>query len=180
MRKTASERRKVKEIKSKKMSATNTFINNESEFSSFLKISIIVLTLIIIFTITTNIIVSNKNKKSTTTEIQYTKIIVGSILGRKETDYYVLAYQKDDSNLYYYNNYISTYKSKSDHLPVYEVDLSDGFNQSYVAEKSNFKITDISEIRFSKTTLLRIQGGQIIEIYETQEQIDNKLSELSA
>lgn len=178
MRKTAKERKLVKQ-KALKQTTTNTFINNDSEVASFIKISIIVLLLLVVFTVITNAIINNKGTNTPTT-IQYTKIIVGNILSRSETEYYVLVEKKDDPSLTTYDSYLSTYNNKEGHLKVYKVDLSDGFNQIYNDEKSNLDVTDISEIRFSTTTLLYIKEGKIVETYANSEKIESKLKELSA
>lgn len=179
MRKTAKERRIAKEIKNSKTS--NTFINNDSEVANFIKIVILVVVLVLIFTIITNIIVNNNNKKANpSSEIQYTKIIVGNILNRAEEAYYVLVQNNDDTNLATYNSYISTYKEKEGHLMFYMVDLDSGFNEPFKAEKSKLNVTDISDIRFSNTTLLKIENGKITTSTDNSEKITNILKELSA
>lgn len=185
MRKTAKERRIAKEKKNlkeiKKSKTSNTFINNDSEVANFIKIVILVVVLVLIFTLITNIIVNNNNKKANpSSEIQYTKIIVGNILNRTEEAYYVLVENNDDTNLATYNSYISTYKAKEDHLMVYIVDLDSGFNEPFKAEKSNLNVKNISDIRFSNTTLLKIENGKITTSTDNSEKIKNILKDLSA
>lgn len=174
MRKPAKERKLAKSTNMALKSSDNEVVN-------FIKILIIVLILVILFTLLTMFLVNKKDKTSDEdVQFQYSKIIVGNILSRNEESYYVLVEKENDTNLGSYKNYISTYKSKTDHLKVYEVDLSDGFNEQYIAEESNLNITNISEIRFKDTTLLKIDAGKITYASDNSEEIETKLKELSA
>ena len=111
--------------------------------------------------------------------IQYSKIIVGSILNRDEKDYYVLVEAKDDSNISDYESSINIYNNKEKHLRFYTVDLSDPFNESYVSDEAKLDVKKISDIKFSETTLLHIQDGKIAS-YRVGEDISTYLTKLSA
>ena len=137
----------------------NVNTSDEIRLDSFLKIIGILLIILIVFTLITMFIKREKKETPQESTIQYTKIIVGSILNRPEENYYVLVEAKDDANLSTYESLINTYNEKDDHLKVYFVDLNDAFNNTYYSEDSNLDITDISDIRFSKTTLLHIING---------------------
>lgn len=174
MRKSAKERKALKQNK-------NTFVNSNDEAYNFIKILASVILFVIIFTIITVIVVNKENKKaSSPSEIQYTEIIVGNILNRKEESYYVLVNAINDENLSLYQNYISLYNKKDEHLKIYTVDLNDGFNSNYLSDKSNFDISTINDIKFSQTTLLKIKSGKITKHIENADDIKSYLKDLSA
>lgn len=156
----------------------NMVVEDEMSISKFLKIIIAVLIIFVLFTFITKII-TNKGKNDETTNIQYDKILVGSILNRPESDYYVLVMSKDDENTLVYTNLISTYKAKSEHRRFYTADLADEFNKIYVADTNNLNVTAIDDIRFAETTLLHISDGKIVSS-RVGDNIKSYLENLSA
>ena len=134
--------------------------NDEMNVTSFFKIIVWLLVILLVFTLITMWVTRDK-KADTNNEIQYTNIIVGSILNRNEEDYYVLVEKEDDFNLSTYQAAIDKYNNKEVHLRFYIVLLSDPFNKQYVAEKSKLSVDSITDIRFSETTLLHIKNGKI-------------------
>lgn len=156
----------------------NMVVEDEMSISKFLKIIIAVLIIFVLFTFITKII-TNKEKSDETTNIQYDKILVGSILNRPESDYYVLVISKDDENALVYTNLISTYKAKSEHRRIYTADLADEFNKIYVADTNNLNVTAIDDIRFAETTLLHISDGKIVSS-RVGDNIKSYLENLSA
>ena len=156
----------------------NMVVEDEMSISKFLKIIIAVLIIFVLFTFITKII-TNKGKNDETTNIQYDKILVGSILNRPESDYYVLVISKDDENTLVYTNLISTYKAKSEHRRFYTADLADEFNKIYVADTNNLNVTAIDDIRFAETTLLHISDGKIVSS-RVGDNIKSYLENLSA
>ena len=184
MRKSAKERRIVKEKKNareiKAAKSSNMFINSDNEVANFIKIVVAIVVLVLVFTLITNLVINKNNKTKTTSDIQYSKIIVGNILNRSEESYYVLVENKEDSNLAIYESYIATYKNKEEHLMIYTVDLDAGFNESFKSEQSNLEVSNISDIRFSQTSLLKIENGKITTATDNSEEIINILKEISA
>ena len=156
----------------------NMVVEDEMSIIKFLKIIIAVLIIFVLFTFITKII-TNKEKNDETTNIQYDKILVGSILNRPESDYYVLVISKDDENALVYTNLISTYKAKSEHRRFYTADLADEFNKIYVADTNNLNVTAIDDIRFAETTLLHISDGKIVSS-RVGDNIKSYLENLSA
>ena len=155
-------------------------VEEELKVENFIKIIIGVIAVFALFYAITYF-VTNKNKSNADTNenIQYKKIIVGSILNRSEDDYYVLVSASSDTSVSVYESLITKYTSKESHLRFYEVDLSDPFNSNYVAEESNLNVENISDIRFSETTLLHVKNNKIAS-YRVGNDIETYLKNLSA
>ena len=134
--------------------------SDEMSVIGFIKILAWLLAIVVIFTLITMYVTRDK-KENTNNEIQYTNIIVGSILNRGEEDYYVLALDENDLNASTYQSLVDKYNQKEDHLRFYYVLLSDPFNASYVSDKANLSVDSITDIRFNGSTLLHIKNGKI-------------------
>lgn len=173
MRKTAKERKQLKQEK-------NTFSSSNNEVFNFLKILIVVVVLVIVFWLITMLITNDKTKKSEDTVIQYNEILVGSILSKDSEKYYVLVEAENDDNVYSYEQLITKYKNKEDHLDFYTVDLSDDFNSKFVSDKANLNVKKITDIRFSETTLLEIKNKKIVKTITSDDEIEKYLTNLSA
>lgn len=144
---------------------------------------IIILVVLGIFYGITVLVTNKKNSKTTNTEINtnsdakidYEKILAQNALSQKETSYYVFAYTDSDENVSAYNNDLVSYKNKEDALKVYYVELDNAFNKNNYASESNF---EDRKVIFKATTLLKIEGGNITEKYETKDQITKVLSDI--
>lgn len=112
------------------------------------------------------------NSKTNEVEFNYDTTIVGSILNRPYTEYYVLVYDKSDNMAFDYENMKNYYFGD---LKIYEVDLSDSFNKSYIADKSNLKVEKAEDFRFTKATLLRIKNGKVIKAFEDKSSMKAEL-----
>ena len=155
-------------------------VEEELKVENFIKIIIGVIAVFALFYAITYFITNkNKNNADTNENIQYKKIIVGSILNRSEDDYYVLVSASSDTSVSVYESLITKYTSKESHLRFYTVDLSDPFNSNYVGEESNLNVENISDIKFSETTLLHVKNNKIVS-YRVGNDIETYLNNLSA
>ncbi|MBO5530609.1 MAG: hypothetical protein J5970_04350 [Bacilli bacterium] len=152
--------------------------NDEMSVGGFVKIIAWLLIILIGFTLITMYVTRDKKEKPNN-DIQYTNIIVGSILNRSEEDYFVLVEKEDDANIQNYQTMIDKYNNKDEHLRFYIVLLSDPFNASYVADEANLSVEKITDIRFSETTLLHIKNGKITST-RMGDAIGDYLNKLSA
>lgn len=137
---------------------------------------VVVLSIILIFYGITFLISDNKEEVITnndTTEIQYSEIIVGDIYNQKENEYYVLAYT-DSSDSQTYISKVNEYIYDNESNKAYFINLTNAFNKKYLSDESNFENRFPT---FKGNTLLKINNGAIVEIYE-EEQITNKIDEL--
>lgn len=172
-----SKKNKTKEFKDRKKIS----ITGNSEVDNMIKIFSLVLIIFLIFFGITYLLV-DKNKKDDDSavgkEIQYKVIMAGRILDMPEKSYYVYVINKDDPYNKLYNEYLSDYSSKNDALPYYEVDLSDSFNKDYVSEESKLNVTKVEELKFSKSSLLKIEDGKIVLAVDEKDKIVEHLKSL--
>ena len=150
----------------------NSIVSN-SEFKNLIQIILIIVAVFLIFYgVTTCITKNNKNKDfaQNNTIIQYDEILLGTLLQQPVSEYYVLVTDKQDNNAQIYMNLLSEYNDlKENALDVFNADLSNGFNKKFLAtdnENSNLKTNDLKELKFKKTTLLKIKNKQIVAAYE--------------
>lgn len=118
----------------------------------------------------------DQNPTNEETKIQYNEILVGELLNQHEDEYYVLVTKKEDHFVGLYQAYLSEYKNKEKALRVYYSNLSNIFNEKYQANESQFSITDIKDIRFMGTTLIKVKGKKIVSYYEGKEKIVEHLT----
>lgn len=105
-------------------------------------------------------------------DISYKETIIGNMFDIPLKEYYVLAYNHDADNASKYEDSYLHYLDKEDALPVYEVDLSLGFNSFALKEKSNKKPTKASEVAIKEAALILIKDGKVSKYYETIEEIE--------
>lgn len=138
--------------------------------------------MLVFYFITNGVVKNKKDKPKEETpnvkiepEVNYDQILMGSLFNQKEDSYYVLAYTEDDEFYSIYETYLEKYNKLDDHLKVYKVNLSDGFNKSYVADESYLQGNDINLIKVNGTTLIRIEEGEIYLSFEGVDAIIGRL-----
>ncbi len=178
---------KMKKAKLSSQKKTKTMISTDNEMSKLIILILVVALVFALFYVIT-LFVTKKDSSTTTNEgedetqvsIQYEKILASNIFSQKNSEYYVLAYFGDDNYLDLYKSYLSYYKASVEGaVPYYLVDMDDVFNKSFIAEKSNLNVSNIKELKFSQTALLRIRDNKIISTYEGNEQIAGKLGRMT-
>lgn len=93
-------------------------------------------------------------------EVQYDEVIVGTMLKQSESSYYVLVL--DDVDPYYdvLTKYIENYRNLEYKDKIYTVFLNNIFNK-----KSKVDEADVSNLKFSGTTLVKVENGIIKDSY---------------
>ena len=171
-------------IKNDNKQTKSKFWDNSNELKKLVAIFVVVVVIFAIFYVLTVVINNNKSSQpkenNSVAVIQYDEILVGEILNQNQDAYYVLATEEDDNNISQYQSYIDNYKSNENSLKVYEVNLSSVFNKKYMSEDSDFDFNQLSEIKFSTATLLKIEDGKLTEYYEGKEEITEYLEDLIA
>jgi hypothetical protein len=126
----------------------------------------------LLFFLITSFVVENKKREPLLLppSIQYDEIIVSGLLNRISEKYYVLSYVGTE-NLSLYNAYLQVYKTKSNSTRVHSLNLENAFNYNFLKEESNFVINSIEDIAFSQDTLLLIEKGKIVSVFEGKEAI---------
>ena len=147
-----------KNSKIKKASYENT-----NEFEKLIKLILIVKIVFLAFYGITFLVNREKEEEpsKTSASIQYDNILIGNVLTQPNDEYYVMIYDSNDYNKVLYQTYINMYKSTEDAIRVYTADLENPFNKNFVGEKANFKIDDISDLKLTTSTLLKIKKGKI-------------------
>ena len=137
---------------------------------------VVILIAIGIYFITTKFVnTSDSNNTDTEENLEYidpTVAIVGTMLKKLETDYYVMLFDTKDIDVATYYNLLDKYESKEDSIRVYTVDLSNPLNSKYMdRENPNLNTTNIEEMRFGAITVLKVVNNQVEKSYSTIEDI---------
>lgn len=181
-----NEKKINKEI-NKSVKMMDTASDGTDEIRKLLIIIGAVCAVMLAFYFITEFVIKNKDKSSKDdnqggikieADIQYEKILMGSLFEQNESDYYVYVYDADDIMTDIYSQYISSYNNLSSHLKVYKVDLSEDYNKSYIATESYLSGGNITDIKVTGTTLIRIKDKQISSSYVGSGEIIKKLKEL--
>ena len=164
--------------------STNLMISTDNEMSKLVLLIIIVGIVFAAFYIVTLFVTKNdkeeqKTEETTEVTIQYQKILVGNILSQKDKEYYVLAYFEKDQYVDLYKKYLEYYKTLEGTMPYYFVNMDESFNKQYVGEKSKLNVSEAKDFKFKETTLLRIQDGKVISMYEGKDSITGKLGRMT-
>lgn len=106
--------------------------------------------------------------------ISYENIEVGTMLNRQENDYYVVLADMSKNSMYI-SSVISMYKEKENVIPLYIVDLSEGLNRSVVSDTTVLSVKDISNLKVSDTSLVRVTNKTITETYTGVDNIEKVL-----
>ena len=110
-------------------------------------------------------------------QINYNVAIVGTMLNRPELEYYVVVYDSTDAN---YSSemlgVVTSYNSKKKHLPVYTVDLSNKFNESFHdPDNINLEPEKVEDYRFGDVTLIRVKNGKAVKAISDLTKIKKEL-----
>ena len=166
--------------KEKKLNRAST-VGEGNEVNKFFIIIAVLMVIIIVFYGISYLVTKKSDKKASDSEatIQYSEIIIGNLLNREEAEYYVLATREKDAFTSLYLQYLTMYQSKDGALKYYTLNLNSVFNKAFLAENSVFAITNISDIRFADSTLLKISNGTISENYVGKDAIVAALRAIS-
>lgn len=149
-----------------------------------LKILGIVLIMFIIIYIGTAIVTGEiKLKKDKEEEkevtIQTEEILAGSTFNITDKEYMVLYYDFEAADSGIYGMLYSNYGSSNSNVKMYKVDLSKGFNKSYVTDgKVNTNPSNIDELKVKKPTLIRIKNKKVTKFITSKEEIKKYINSL--
>jgi hypothetical protein len=168
-------------MSNKKLNQKKIYTSETEMGINYIKIILIILVIVCVFSLITSFVTNKKNNKTNSNEvtIQYKEIIAGNILNVSNDEYYVLIEFENDNYNTLYETYLTNYASKEKALPYYKVDMSKGFNKSYIStDKPNLDTDISSELKFTETTLLKIKSKKIVEKYYTNDAIIKALEQL--
>ena len=168
-------------MSNKKLNQKKIYTSETEMGINYIKIILIILVIVCGFSLITSFVTNKKNNKTNSNEvtIQYKEIMAGNILNVSNDEYYVLLEFENDNYNTLYETYLTNYASKEKALPYYKVDMSKGFNKSYIStDKPNLDTDISSELKFTETTLLKIKSKKIVEKYYTNDAIIKALEQL--
>lgn len=152
--------------------------DGEVEAMRFIVILIVLLLVIVGIYFLSKAIVNKREseKEAEKITINHDVVTVGTMLNKKDDNYYVLIYDEDNISSLYYSRLLSTYKSKNQ-KPIYYCDLGNSLNEKYVAKsKSNPNATSINDFAFGEITLLEISNNKVKNYYENIKEITELLN----
>lgn len=174
--------RRKEKIKSDKKVVLET---KDENLGSAAKVTALVIGCLVLFYIITIIATGglkfdqgtdNEDENNTPAAIQYDEILAGETFKMQEAEYFVMFYDFDESTAALYNYLISNYESNhTNGSKIYIVDLSKGFNISYVGETSNPSVTNIDNLKVKGPTLIGIKNGLVTSYSEGKDAIKQTL-----
>ena len=127
--------------------------------------------------------ITNKNNDKTddneekVVNISYDTIMLGRSLSMSDGEYLVIYYDKSNEDINStYSSLVSTYKTKDEHLTIYTVDMSNGFNKKYVTDgESNKNPESVDAMSINGPTLIKVNENKVVEYIEGQDAISSYL-----
>lgn len=166
--------KKIKNVNNKKEEELR---NNDIKKLIFLALGV-TLVFFIFYGITYLVLKRNdENIQETKTEIDLNKILISHLFEQPEENYYVLVTIQNDANNNTYESLKEDYYKKDNHLKIYNANLDDPLNSSYVGDTTDLQ-GEIKNFKFSKSTLVEIENKSIKSIYNGSSEILEKLNSI--
>lgn len=110
--------------------------------------------------------------------INYDVAIVGNMLNRPYDEYYVLAFDSENTQANYYNAIVSKYISNEKSLKIYHVDLNNELNKKYIATKDNAskKFESVDKLKLGEVTLIKVKDKEVKKFITNIEDIKKELT----
>ena len=99
-----------------------------------------------------------------------------------DEEYYVLYYDFSEKIASTYVTYRDAYTQALKGIPMYMVDLENGFNTGYVLKEGEERVElpeEINQLKVLNPTILKIKDHKVIERTEGKEAVKNLLKELN-
>lgn len=149
--------------------------SNEVKRFIFILLGIVVIVLIIYGVSKIFIKEENSSTRVTTTgEINYDIVTVGTMFNKPDKEYYVMIYDEENTNAVLYSTIINEYLNETNHLNVYFCNLKNKLNSSYYVGSdgtSNKEATTIDDLALGDLTLVKIKNGKIVKYIEELDSI---------
>lgn len=115
---------------------------------------------------------SSNGVEYTEGKVSYDTVIVGTMLNRSESEYYVYAFSNEDTKSIYYNTLVSQYSKEEKALQVYYLDIDNQLNKDYVDSSNPSKtFTTINELKLGNVTLIKVKNGKVTKYITNEEEI---------
>ena len=107
--------------------------------------------------------------------ISYEDATVGTIFNRPNAEYYVIFDDFTENPNQYLTSILFRYSNEEETLPIYKVDMSNGFNTKYAGEQGNPSAQKVEDIKINGVTLIKIVNGKNVKYIEGTTNIENEL-----
>lgn len=175
---------KTKEPIKKQTNITANTKETGQEVARLIKIIVGIVVVFALFCVITYFV--TKDKKETNyfpdlpTEIQYSKIMLGTMLKLKEKEYYVIVTKEEDPDASLYGTYLNLYQVKEKALPVYTANLDDVLNRPFQDTTSHLNVKNLKDLKIKEATLFHIKDHKIVKTYEGKDKIVKQFEQLVA
>lgn len=167
-----------------KKNKTQKYVTEEQmEIKKFIFVLLGLLILLVGVYFFTRAFVTKDLHKSTNNDVNYTEgkvsydvVVVGTMLNRPVSEYYVYAFSNEDTKAIYYNTLVSKYSTNEKALQVYYLDIDNALNKDYV-DKSNASksFTTINDLKLGELTLMKVKDGKVTKYMTNEEEIKKEL-----
>ena len=107
--------------------------------------------------------------------ISYEDATVGTIFNRPNAEYYVIFDDFTENPNQYLTSILFRCSNEEETLPIYKVDMSNGFNTKYAGEQGNPSAQKVEDIKINGVTLIKIVNGKNVKYIEGTTNIENEL-----
>ncbi len=175
--------RKQRRIKNVKKSNKKVEVPQvDSEVKSFIKI-VLGVALIVVIVFGATILMNNlgvfdegyTKPDRGETAISYETATIGTMFNRPEEEYYLIFDEYTENPNQYLTSILYRYSSEEDKLPIYQIDMNDGFNTKYIGEQGNPSAQKVEDVKINGITLIKISDGKNVKYIEGIENIENEL-----
>lgn len=152
----------------------------QNEIKTFITVLVSIIVIILAVFLFTKYVINDGDVRlplveSTVGTVNNNVVTVGTMLGKNDDHYYVIAFATEDKDSSIYEGIVSGYKNTIEEtLNVYHLDLSNELNKDYLATEENPENTNakkISKLAFGKITLLEIVDNKISSYITDLEEI---------
>ena len=159
----------------------------DNEVFKIVKILIAVVLFLVVFyflamIMTGEIKFGNKKKEEEATQIQYDEILAGETLNKNEEEYYVLYFNFSEKLSTTYLTYRDGYLGKTEHFPMYMVDLEKGFNTKYIKNEEEIEEypENIDELKVVSPTIVKVKDKKVVERVEGKDKVKEFLKNINS
>ena len=92
-----------------------------------------------------------------------------------DAEYYVIFDDFTENPNQYLTSILFRYSNEEETLPIYKVDMSNGFNTKYAGEQGNPSAQKVEDIKINGVTLIKIVNGKNVKFIEGTTNIENEL-----
>lgn len=107
--------------------------------------------------------------------ISYEDATIGTMFNRPDIEYYVVFDEFTENPNQYLSSILFRYSNEEETLPIYKVDMSNGFNTKYAGEQGNPSAQKVEDIKINGVTLIKIVNGKNVKYIEGTTNIENEL-----